>query len=928
MFTKAANSTPAVPSRNALRVLRQLALAGSTVGGFCAVATITYDVHRRVRIAEKIVENKRTLRTSAPNYDATASAKRLAAMMEAAEAGEFLGLESLKYRQAQPQTPNEEDIVDYTFMTPSRPPRVRPPFARNRIGVFNLPPPADARSEVTNARALVREAREADEAIAAGNLPIEDAIKDLLSQGKDIDAANVFLTHVPPSPGEPISWKRREVACEVFTANCSRGNVFVARSLFQRLEKVTIMDVEIWSTMIHLLAKEGHIFSAATIFEKYRSKLVVPSHLLEIVLRCLLETRRLGMAKWLFYARIKHDEGGGLCGAYLDGLWRKTRSSRLLNDEFRDIIKSLSSLGREPTEKVFNPIVKAYVESGRFEDAEALVKDMPKKFGVQPGCRTMGLLLYGRALECNWDGVMTGLREMHELGFTKQKHNFAHVFDRIFLEYFPTHSGLQILDFLMTCITEFQLVPDKILHRHILEAIVERGDPEMVGEVIRVANDYNWNTGLDQEDLVQILVARRVSMEDTPVGFWRMLQAAKKQYGQAATSRRLVGFSAETYSLDRDVLKPIHLPAEKVYSKSIDNLMNKKDINVYIPLHKRMEFYMHNGKFVSALECFTRANGAGYPIKSIHIQLAVIAHLLHDGIGGLKPAVNLIKSEWVYWSRLPTIRHTPRFPRFVPIFFQQLMQLDRSRVRDGVVMKLALFEFYRLCVDTPNLTFKHHASAAICRRLILLGRPKVAVAILKAIYISKWRKAYGFDQVLLKLLLRAFAMLGFARGIWWCLLTVLSRREPIKLDFVVEAERLMPTFLRHFDHPDELSQPKIKMEVLRRAVWALRKKYEGNLYWSQYHSEPVRKQKYRHKLAQLDCLQQRRLPATSLEEMIQNFDEEMEMEILFQRKPLTLQGVEEWWAEKFVVSQTKKLPEHPEYPQFGKIGPLEEEAMA
>ncbi|KAJ6002091.1 hypothetical protein N7522_007318 [Penicillium canescens] len=85
-----------VPSRNALRVLRQLALAGSTVGGFCAVAAFTYDVHRRIRIAEKIIENKRTIHTTAPNYDATSAAKRLAVMVEAAEAGEFMGIESLK----------------------------------------------------------------------------------------------------------------------------------------------------------------------------------------------------------------------------------------------------------------------------------------------------------------------------------------------------------------------------------------------------------------------------------------------------------------------------------------------------------------------------------------------------------------------------------------------------------------------------------------------------------------------------------------------------------------------------------------------------------------------------------------------------------------------------------------------------------------
>lgn len=60
------------------------------------MAAITYDMHRRVRVAERIVENKRALQTSAPNYDATSAARRLARMMEAAEAGDFNGSESVR----------------------------------------------------------------------------------------------------------------------------------------------------------------------------------------------------------------------------------------------------------------------------------------------------------------------------------------------------------------------------------------------------------------------------------------------------------------------------------------------------------------------------------------------------------------------------------------------------------------------------------------------------------------------------------------------------------------------------------------------------------------------------------------------------------------------------------------------------------------
>lgn len=115
MISKRTSGTPAVPSRNALRLLRQLALAGSTVGGFCTVAALTYDVHRRVRVAERIVENKRTIQTSAPRYDATSAARRLARMMEAAEAGEYKGAESLrednrKFQQVQHAT--QADAVD------------------------------------------------------------------------------------------------------------------------------------------------------------------------------------------------------------------------------------------------------------------------------------------------------------------------------------------------------------------------------------------------------------------------------------------------------------------------------------------------------------------------------------------------------------------------------------------------------------------------------------------------------------------------------------------------------------------------------------------------------------------------------------------------------------------------------------------------
>src|SRR5271155_5553548 len=87
-----ATSTPLVPSRPALRVLRKLALGGSTiigaVGGVCGVATVSYETHHRIRLAERLLETKRTVR-SVSNSNGAA---HIARMFEAAERGEDFGI--------------------------------------------------------------------------------------------------------------------------------------------------------------------------------------------------------------------------------------------------------------------------------------------------------------------------------------------------------------------------------------------------------------------------------------------------------------------------------------------------------------------------------------------------------------------------------------------------------------------------------------------------------------------------------------------------------------------------------------------------------------------------------------------------------------------------------------------------------------------
>lgn len=915
MFPKAANSTPAVPSRNALRVLRQLAFAGS-VGTFCTVAAITYDVHRRIRVAEQIIENKRTIRTSAPNYDATASARRLALMMDAAEAGEFLGLDSLKHKpstHSQSEEPTldvdqstlEQNIVTNLPPTTARPTRnLRPTLAIRPTSLKTLATEfQDPENSHQNQIAMAREFEEDEARRAKGLRTLEESIKDRLVERRAVDAATLFLKGI--SSNEVISWNRRALGYEIYTANCLQGNVFIARSIFNRLEKVSIVDTNLWATMIHMLAKAGHVESAAVVYDKYRFKFTVPIYLLEVTLRCLIESNRLSAAKWLFYSNLKHDQSGGLCGAYLDGLWRKTHNVELVSKEFRKILGSLAELERNPTEKVFNALVKAFVDAGQYEDAEAIIRDMETKHGAKPGCRTLGLLLYGKALQCDWVGVLGGMHEMHELGFTKQKQNFCQVFDRLWLEFWPSHSGSEIWNFLEKCILEFNIQPDKVLHRHCIEGLVERCDPEILTKFTLMAEERQWKTGIDHDATMRILEARRLAMQNTPVGFWKMLQSAKKQYGMVSMSRRIMGVGAEYFNIEKDKMTPIGEQAKQTESQIVKTL-SKSSVNLYVPMHKRMEHYIHVGKFLEVQDLFQQGVERGFTPKPLHIRLVAIATLLHGGKGGLSDAQNIIKKHWTEFTKQPSPRYTERTPRFAPIFFQQVMQLDRRMVSESTLMKLALFEFYEICAQNERLNVKHHCSAAVARRMIALRRPLVAVNILEAVYMSKWRKTYGFDQVQLKMFLRAFTYVSNPRGVWWCIMSLLARGEPIRRDFVVEVERLTSVWELRFSPP--------AVETLRGLVSVLKHKHDGSQYWMEFTTDPELKRQSRAQLCNPPGKSQELPMSTTIEAAIKGFDEEMEFEHIIDRKKFTQRELDYWWSERMVVQSNRRQPEHPEYP--------------
>lgn len=136
-----------VPSRNALRALRNLAFAHPTlfvgaVGSACCAAAVSCEVQRRIRIAEKVVATKRTLQSVSNGK----RGNRVARMIEAAENGESFLLDPRSGQRRQRPRPRtystavaervEEDHDGHVSAAHAHAPAEEPPGAPEDLGAL------------------------------------------------------------------------------------------------------------------------------------------------------------------------------------------------------------------------------------------------------------------------------------------------------------------------------------------------------------------------------------------------------------------------------------------------------------------------------------------------------------------------------------------------------------------------------------------------------------------------------------------------------------------------------------------------------------------------------------------------------------------------------------------------------------------------
>ncbi|PGH05268.1 hypothetical protein AJ80_08376 [Polytolypa hystricis UAMH7299] len=787
-----------VPSRGALRVLRRLALAGSTVGAIgsaCMVMTITYDIHQRIRVAERVIENKRSLESACPSYNPGTGARKIAAMMEAAEAGEFMGLDSMKEREKQRPAEQAEEAQNTgrrgggrndTLNSHTTHIKSKDTFSKNIPHDSSSPmnhhtpfPTRSIPSDSTSPASPISNGTEKKfKRVYKKDEPASppEKIESLLREQKPIEAAHNFLAEFNnATPQEATA--QREVAVRIFYANLRQDNVFLARNLFHWLEKHDRVTPALWEVLLLGLIKSRSIESVAKLYIAYNSKFDLSRTLTIPILRSLLSSLRFEDAKRLVFKCLRrHERSASICSIYLAGLWQKTRSVELLESQFRKLLSKAHDYHIPLSERFFNPVLKAYIEVGFDDKANYLIEEMTVVHKVKIGIRTKRLLAIGQALKCDWEGVYKSLEEIHRSQkCADHAVTFLKCFDRIFLEYWLAHPGDKIREFVINAIENYGLVPDQPLFNHIIKAYIQKGTPPMLSELVQISQKKGWKLELPKAHLEELLREQQIAAEMSPAGLWRMYRASEHKFGYATASQQLLGYDRISFPHSEVFSMPWTHEPTAWWRRAMSMSEPSKPINQFAPLHKQMLHHLNTGELDKVISLYENAKRAGKFMEEVHVNLALTACLAK------------YRSVEKARSMLEEADALRKFSRPVPpLFFQALR--DMGTLSPVSALKVAVLNFYSFLEDR-FMPIKHHMLNSLSTKWFVDEEPRTLLKLMSVISRSKYGAIEPFNAVGVKLIARACAKLNNRDGVRWAIMTGLSRSSARNRDLVVEIYR-------------------------------------------------------------------------------------------------------------------------------------------
>ncbi|KAI5300254.1 hypothetical protein KEM56_002610, partial [Ascosphaera pollenicola] len=809
---RSSSTTPtrsaAVPSRGALQALRSLALSNAatattvgTIGGLCTLALVSYDIHRKTKIAEQIIDQKNQLQASCPNYRVREPVKR-----KYASVADFAELpsaaENLPYQPVTQYTGQVEDTVDSSKIATAAPEPItasqspqpqdqtsgsdasqsatphtsRAPFSRS----FNYHLDKNELTIQSIARSRLAEfsLRYADK----NDFILLDArIHRLLREGKVIEATQNFLDLYVASPKFSRE-SRREAAVTLFYANLKDDNVFLARSIFESLEKHFAVTPALWELMILALGKEGRSEGIAELYTRYEHMFNLPKNLSVLVIRALLDTYRIEDAKKFAHRYVYRDDDCAVTGLYLLGVWKVSHKVEMVEAQFTQFVNIFKKRRRLVAEKLFEPMLKAYIEGGHEEQAAELIRAMTNEFGVPPGLRTMGLIAYSKALECDWDAVEADIKAIYASGVADlHPHKFNKIFHRIFLEYSVANSGKRIFDFVMMGVNECGIRPDQVLFEQIIKTLIERGTKEMVGAVLEIAQEKSWDVTFDKEDFLNKIRASRLSVELSGYGLWNMYRAQKQKDSYASLSNRVLGYDISNIPLNEAYQLPWNHQPVQWWRNAMRFRDPKKPLNQFLPLHAQMLHFIQAGKTNQALSLYRLAKDSGFIVKRMHVELAMTASIVEEE--GIRGAKDILEEEH-------TLRGFGFGSPVTPIYLQQIMDVRPNEITRADALKLAVFGFYNL-LERKLLPFRHNFAAKVSSEMIRRNEVGLALELLRTVCRSRYGAMVPFDDATVKILVRGFAHAGNLKGVRWAILTAMGRPVILTRQLVTEILRVL-----------------------------------------------------------------------------------------------------------------------------------------
>ncbi|KAI5296547.1 hypothetical protein KEM52_000488 [Ascosphaera acerosa] len=894
----------AVPSRGALRALRKLALSNAaaattvgTIGGLCTLALVSYDIHRKTKIAEQIIEHKNQLQAACPEYRARDPVRRKYASVVnvdrlpqalretageggreggserdsapvpatmTADAGAQAGLRSPGTRTPQPAAAS---AIQPSSRSSSTAAVAGPAGAGSASGSTpsdtESPPPPTSQlpasrqsnntPSVTSRGSSFAPRETTIQSIARARLAqfslryaqtneqicLHARIHALLREGKLIEATQHFLDLYAASPDFSRE-SRREAAVTLLYANLRDDNVSLASSVFETIEDQGFgMTPALWELMLLAYGKDARPDAIADLYLKYAHQYRLPKNLSVMVVRALLDTYRVDEAREFAHHFLYRDDDCAIAGLYLQGVWKTSRKVELVESQFQQLVKMFSRRRKQVAEKLFEPMLKAYIEAGHEERAVALIRAMKNDFGVAPGLRTMGLIAYSKALQCDWDAVEADVKAIHASGVAAlHPHKFAKIFHRILLEYAIANSGKKTYDFILLGLNDCNIKPDQVLFDHITSVLIERGGADQVDKIIRMSQQRKWPVAVDKEQLLERVRAARLAIEMTGHSLWDMYQAHAQQRGYTALSSRVLGHDIASIPLHEAYQLPWTHQPSKWWANAMQLRDPKKPLNQFLPLYAQMLHFIQAGKPKQALLLFRLAKEAGFVMKRMHIELAVTASIAEEE--DLYGAQEILDQELAH--RAQGFGHAAGSHSG---YLHQVMSAKPSMLERTEALVMAVHGFYRL-LERKLLPFQHSFMANISSRLIKRGNSQAALSLVHAICNSRYGGMVPFDDNTVRILIRGFASAGNLRGVRWAIVTAIHRPELLTRPLLIDVLRVLETLRLTQPGTDAAVTPEQYQEYLAHLAWLaeiLSAKYEAQLprHWreSLQRREPI-----------------------------------------------------------------------------------------